>query len=294
MVVRYAVRMRRRPGSAGSAARSRSSSISCWPPSSSPGGAITSTAEVVVVGAGASGLAAAAALKRRGREPLVLDRDETVGGTWERRYDRLHLHTVRRFSGLPYHSLPRSLPRYVSKDDYAGYLAEYAARAPARRRGGPAVERIRRDAGAGSSTPDEADAPRAVVVATGRHNVPTSGLAGRRRLRGRCSTRSTTAPGASSPAARARRRAREQWRRDRCRPRRAGRGTVSVAVRRGRRSRRARSPGFRCRSSGWCCIRSRPPGRPGRRDPAPDRHGDLSSYGLGARSGARSALAGRR
>jgi cation diffusion facilitator CzcD-associated flavoprotein CzcO len=124
------------------------------------------------VGAGASGLAAAAALKRRGREPVVLDRDETVGGTWERRYDRLHLHTVRRFSGLPYHPLPRSLPRYVSKDVYAQYLAAYPARLGLDVRGGQAVEHIRRD---GEAWVVEAGGvqlrTRAVVVATGRHNV---------------------------------------------------------------------------------------------------------------------------
>lgn len=124
------------------------------------------------MGAGASGLAAAAALKRRGREPLLLDRDETVGGTWARRYDRLHLHTVRRFSGLPFQPLPRSLPRYVSKDDYARYLAAYAAELGLDVRGGQPVERIRRDDG--EWLVETGGAPlrtRAVVVATGRHNV---------------------------------------------------------------------------------------------------------------------------
>jgi putative flavoprotein involved in K+ transport len=130
-------------------------------------------AEVVVVGAGASGLAVAAALKRLGREPVVLERDETVGGTWERRYDRLHLHTVRRFSGLPYHPLPRTLPRYVSKDEYARYLSDYASRLGLDVRRGQRAERIHPadeawvvDAGG------ERIRARAVVVATGRHNVP--------------------------------------------------------------------------------------------------------------------------
>jgi cation diffusion facilitator CzcD-associated flavoprotein CzcO len=131
-------------------------------------------ADVVVVGAGASGLAAAAALKRRGRDPVLLDRDETVGGTWERRYDRLHLHTVRRFSGLPFHPLPRSLPRYVSKDAYAAYLTDYAARLELDVRGGQRVERIRREGETWViETADVQLRPRAVVVATGRHNVRT-------------------------------------------------------------------------------------------------------------------------
>jgi putative flavoprotein involved in K+ transport len=83
-------------------------------------------AHVVVVGAGAAGLSAAAALKQKGIESAVLDKDDRIGGTWARRYDRLHLHTVRRFSGLAHYPIPRTYPRYVPKDLYASYLEEYA------------------------------------------------------------------------------------------------------------------------------------------------------------------------
>ena len=86
----------------------------------------TEHVDVVVLGAGASGLAAGAAMKRRGLDPLILEGDGQIGGTWARRYDRLHLHTARALSGLPYHPMPRDLPRYVPKDDYALYLADYA------------------------------------------------------------------------------------------------------------------------------------------------------------------------
>ena len=86
----------------------------------------TERVDVAILGAGASGLAAGAAMKRRGLAPLILERDERIGSIWARRYDRLHLHTARALSGLPYHPLPRHLPRYVSKDDYALYLKEYA------------------------------------------------------------------------------------------------------------------------------------------------------------------------
>ena len=127
---------------------------------------------MVVVGAGASGLAVAAALRRRGREPLLLERDERVGGTWARRYDRLHLHTVRRFSGLPFRRLPRSLPRYVSKDEYAGYLRSYAEELGLDVRFGETVERVRPDGGAWAVEASGGTVrARAVVVATGRHNV---------------------------------------------------------------------------------------------------------------------------
>ena len=81
---------------------------------------------VIVVGGGASGLSAAAALSRRGIDAVVLEQDAELGGTWARRYDRLHLHTVRRFSGLAHFPIPSRYPTYLSRDDVVAYLNEYA------------------------------------------------------------------------------------------------------------------------------------------------------------------------
>src|SRR5579863_1686715 len=84
-------------------------------------------ATVVIVGAGASGLSAAAALKRQGIEAVVLEQDAKIGGTWTRRYDRLHLHTVRALSGLAHYPIPRSASNYLSRDEYVAYLNDYAS-----------------------------------------------------------------------------------------------------------------------------------------------------------------------
>jgi putative flavoprotein involved in K+ transport len=128
---------------------------------------------VVVVGAGASGLAAAATLKRRGRAPVVLEGADTLGATWAQRYERLCLHTVRRFSGLPFYPMPRSYPRYVPKDLYARYLEDYAKRMGLAVRVGERVKRIRPEGGDWIvETSHEILTARAVVVATGRYNVP--------------------------------------------------------------------------------------------------------------------------
>ncbi len=128
---------------------------------------------MVVVGAGASGLAVAAVLKRGGRDPLVLDGANSVGATWAARYERLCLHTVRRFSGLPFYPMPRSYPRYVPKDSYARYLADYAERMGLSIRLGERAERIHQENGEWIvETARERITTRAVIVATGRHNVP--------------------------------------------------------------------------------------------------------------------------
>lgn len=146
-----------------------------------------SRADVVVVGAGASGLAVAATLKRRGIAAVVLDRDSQVGGTWARRYDRLHLHTIRSLSGLPFQPIPSTAPRYVPSKDYARYLAEYAERQGLDVRLGVHVHRVSHDmtqavATAVAERPLTVDwlvatsagewRARVLVVATGRHNIP--------------------------------------------------------------------------------------------------------------------------
>lgn len=127
---------------------------------------------MLIAGAGASGLGVAAALTRRGIRPVLLDRDSQIGGTWARRYDRLRLHTVRRFSGLPYHPVPRSQPRYVPTKSYARYLADYARQFELDVRLGQPVRRVRRDGAGWMVATDREWRARAVVIAMGRHNVP--------------------------------------------------------------------------------------------------------------------------
>jgi len=81
---------------------------------------------VLIIGGGAAGLSTAAALAKRGIRSTVLEQDDLIGGSWARRYQCLKLHTIRRYSGLAYYPISNDLPRYLSKDEYATYLREYA------------------------------------------------------------------------------------------------------------------------------------------------------------------------
>ena len=70
--------------------------------------------------------------------------------------------------------MPRSLPRYVSKEAYARYLSGYSTHFQLDVRSGQPVERIRRDGAAWIVETGGGELrTHAVVVATGRHNVRT-------------------------------------------------------------------------------------------------------------------------
>mgnify|MGYP006356559245 FL=1 len=115
-----------------------------------------SPAQVVVIGAGPGGLAAAAALGARGVQALVGDRDSQVGSSWRRHYERLHLHTPRRWSGLPGYPIPRRFGRWVARADVVAYLEEYVAHHGIQLRLGTAVTRIERAGAAASHRADAA------------------------------------------------------------------------------------------------------------------------------------------
>ena len=131
----------------------------------------------MVVGAGPAGLATAACLARAGVEHVLLEQAAELGASWRRHYERLHLHTPKGISALPFVPYPRAAPRYPSRDDVIAYLQGYAGAMGLRPRLGEGVTAI-------AAAPDgeqpgwTVDTPRAryrarhVVVATGLARVP--------------------------------------------------------------------------------------------------------------------------
>lgn len=134
-------------------------------------------AGIVIVGGGLAGLSAAGALKQAGLDPVILDGGRRVGQSWEQRYSRLHLHTVRAYSGLAHFPIAHTYPKYLSKDQYAAYLREYAAHFELNIVPNTAVERIRPQEQAGRPGWAVEAGPqtwraRSVVVAAGQFNRP--------------------------------------------------------------------------------------------------------------------------
>ncbi|MET8327747.1 NAD(P)/FAD-dependent oxidoreductase [Streptomyces sp. NPDC005181] len=137
---------------------------------------ITEHRPVYVIGGGPGGLAAAAALHEQGVRAVVLEKSGNVGASWRGHYDRLHLHTTRRWSALPGLAIPRRFGRWVSRDHVVRYLEKYAEHHQLEVVTGVEVTRIDRAAdGSGwqlTASGGRALTGRAVVVATGYNHTP--------------------------------------------------------------------------------------------------------------------------
>ena len=101
--------------------------------------------DIAIIGAGPAGLAVGACLRRAGLNFIILERDQRVASSWHRHYERLHLHTVRQLSCLPYVPFPPAYPRYVPRNLVIEYLESYASNFDLKPRFGDAVHSVRRD-----------------------------------------------------------------------------------------------------------------------------------------------------
>jgi cation diffusion facilitator CzcD-associated flavoprotein CzcO len=82
--------------------------------------------ETLVIGAGPAGLAVAACLRKRGAPFVIVEQSMAVGSSWRGHYDRVHLHTDRAHSALPFLGFPAGTPRYPSREQVITYLERYA------------------------------------------------------------------------------------------------------------------------------------------------------------------------
>lgn len=129
--------------------------------------------DVVVIGAGPAGLAVSACLKRADVPHVLLERGESVAPAWRGHYDRLHLHTSRAFSSLPHRPIPRSYPRYPSRDQVVEYLETYARTECVAPSLGVEVRRLEHDGdGWVVETSEGTLRAKAVIVATGANGEP--------------------------------------------------------------------------------------------------------------------------
>src|SRR3954464_3288574 len=78
--------------------------------------------ETVIIGAGQAGLSTAYHLEQRGRECVVLDRNQRMGDGWRQQWDSLKLSPPAKYDGLPGMPFPAEPWSFPGKDDVADYL----------------------------------------------------------------------------------------------------------------------------------------------------------------------------
>src|SRR5437868_3434544 len=81
--------------------------------------------DTLVVGASVSGLATAACLQKQGIEHIIIEKEAQVATPWRNHYERLHLHTNKRLSNLPFKKFGNDIPRYPSRLQVVDYLEAY-------------------------------------------------------------------------------------------------------------------------------------------------------------------------
>ena len=81
--------------------------------------------KVVIIGASSAGLACAARLKKSGIPFRLLERQAVVANAWRNHYDRLHLHTNKGNSELPFMKYPADVAKYPPKKEVIRSFEKY-------------------------------------------------------------------------------------------------------------------------------------------------------------------------
>lgn len=79
----------------------------------------------LIIGASIAGLASAACLKKAGIDYTIIEKNEQVAMPWRNHYDRLHLHTNKKLSVLPYKKFASEVPLYPERLQVVEYMDQY-------------------------------------------------------------------------------------------------------------------------------------------------------------------------
>jgi len=79
----------------------------------------------IIIGASVSGLASAGCLTKAGIDYMIIEKQDVVAYPWRNHYKRLHLHTNKSLSNLPYKKFGKAVPKYPSREEVVDYLDAY-------------------------------------------------------------------------------------------------------------------------------------------------------------------------
>lgn len=82
----------------------------------------------LIIGAGPAGIAVAGRMRQKSIDFHIIERSQKVANSWHNHYDRLHLHTVKSLSQLPFMDFPSDFPKYVPKAKLIEYYNSFVAK----------------------------------------------------------------------------------------------------------------------------------------------------------------------
>nr|WP_271711650.1 NAD(P)/FAD-dependent oxidoreductase [Marinigracilibium pacificum] len=129
----------------------------------------------MIIGAGPAGLAVGSLLKQAGIPFVMIEKNQSVGSSWKNHYDRLRLHTSKKYSHLPGLPFPEAYPDYVPREDFSDYLDIYATRYGIKPEFGQEVIRVVRsedDLFVTESNSGKVWISKSVIVCTGFNRKP--------------------------------------------------------------------------------------------------------------------------
>lgn len=134
----------------------------------------TQSSPILIIGAGPAGLAIAGRLRKAGLEFDIIEKGHAVGERWHHHYDRLHLHTVNKWSHLPHLPFPNDYPRYVPRQKLVDYFEQYATHFNIRPEFDTEVTRIQKASGGTWEviTHNGVRYAQHIVIATGINRIP--------------------------------------------------------------------------------------------------------------------------
>ena len=127
----------------------------------------------LIVGASAAGLSCAAQLKRAGVPFEIVEKHANVGQAWRNHYHRLHLHTNKSASNLPYKKFPNNVSKYPSREEVIQYLEQYCSDMEISPRFNTTVQHIEQSNGTWLTKTDRGVIEsHSLIICTGNTNLP--------------------------------------------------------------------------------------------------------------------------
>ncbi len=130
--------------------------------------------ENLIIGAGPAGLAVAGRLRHAGIDFTIIEKGHHLAERWHHHYDRVHLHTIKKWSHLPHLPFPEDYPMYVPRKKLIAYFENYATQFNIQPQFGIEVKHIRQVENSlwEVSTNKEKIHVHNVIIATGLNRVP--------------------------------------------------------------------------------------------------------------------------